>query len=574
MAATGTMLRVLYGESANLPSGGTTATDGSMYVVTSNNAKNSIYDAALYFDLGTKRYQIQANTAAKLEKTVTLQLNGANVGNSFDGSTDIIWDIPLATADQIGLLSTGAQTFAGAKTFSNAATFNSTIAVKNTATMRTIEPEATNNYTLGSSNKKWSAVYATEFNGDLVGNADTATQAASTAGTLTTENLAGTQTNSFNGSGNVSLSLSDFISQGETLPLSMIPQGALERIVTYASQAAAQTALDNNEIQPGDLVQIGESGVMYYVKETVSNGVSTWSLAEFYSGVAAKASSTVGTLTMSINDVSIATFNGSGNASFDVPYATQSAAGLVSTTTQTFNGAKTFLENVSLSKALSVTGATTLSATATTQSIEPSTTNIYDLGANNKKWNTVYATTFNGDLTGTATSASATVGSLSFVTTATGASQSTFNGSGNVTLGTFVPSTSETGGAMGFVPAPGVNYTDRILRGDGTWSQISGSNGISINSTNGFTISHTNSVTASTLWKGQSANVAGNIGTGEVSFSIPALTYDAQGHITNTTVATVTLEKLNVTQILSQGLKVATIGNTDIYSGVEWETFV
>jgi len=28
----------------------------------------------------------------------------------------------------------------------------------------------------------------------------------------------------------------------------MIPQGALERIVTYASQAAAQTALDNNEI--------------------------------------------------------------------------------------------------------------------------------------------------------------------------------------------------------------------------------------------------------------------------------------------------------------------------------------
>jgi len=56
MAATGTMLRVLYGESANLPSGGTTATDGSMYVVTSNNAKNSIYDAALYFDLGTKRY--------------------------------------------------------------------------------------------------------------------------------------------------------------------------------------------------------------------------------------------------------------------------------------------------------------------------------------------------------------------------------------------------------------------------------------------------------------------------------------------------------------------------------------
>jgi len=34
-----------------------------------------------------------------LEKTVTLQLNGANVGNSFDGSTDIIWDIPLATAD-------------------------------------------------------------------------------------------------------------------------------------------------------------------------------------------------------------------------------------------------------------------------------------------------------------------------------------------------------------------------------------------------------------------------------------------------------------------------------------------
>ena len=53
---------------------------------------------------------------------------------------------------------------------------------------------------LGTSSNKWNAVYATTFNGSLSGNADTATTADKTTGTLTIDGIA------FNGSSNVSVS--------------------------------------------------------------------------------------------------------------------------------------------------------------------------------------------------------------------------------------------------------------------------------------------------------------------------------------------------------------------------------
>lgn len=60
--------------------------------------------------------------------------------------------------------------------------------------------------------------------------------------------------------------------------------------------------------------------------------------------------------------------------------------------------------NASFNK-LTVSGTTTLKSTAATKAIKPSSTNTYDLGTSSTVWKNVYATTFTGDLTGTAAKA-------------------------------------------------------------------------------------------------------------------------------------------------------------------------
>jgi hypothetical protein len=54
---------------------------------------------------------------------------------------------------------------------------------------------------------------------------------------------------------------------------------------------------------------------------------------------------------------------------------------------------------------LTAKGVIDFDATATTKGINPDTTNTYTLGTSSLKWNTVYATTFSGNLSGTATKA-------------------------------------------------------------------------------------------------------------------------------------------------------------------------
>ena len=83
-------------------------------------------------------------------------------------------------------------------TVSKATKLNSTLTVKDTATMRSITPEANNTYNLGTSSVKWANAYATTFHGALSGNASSATKLA-TARTLKIGNTGKT----FDGSANV-----------------------------------------------------------------------------------------------------------------------------------------------------------------------------------------------------------------------------------------------------------------------------------------------------------------------------------------------------------------------------------
>ena len=571
MAITNPLLRVLYG-SGTLPTAGN-STQGSMYVVTGTSVSNGIYDAALYFDLDNKRYQIQATEGNHVANALKLQLNGTQLGNAYNGASEVTWNIPLAAANAVGLMSTGAQTFAGAKTFNGAVTLKSTLAVQGTTTAYSVNPAADNTYTLGSStSNRWKDVYAVNFHGALDGNATTATTADKVAQALIFQDLAGTQTESYNGSGERTITLSDLVAAGQTIPVSMLPAAALERIFAYADQAAAQTALNNGDIQAGDLVQIGTSGIMYYVKETTSGSTTTLSLEEFTAGVASVADHVGGVLSLSLGNSAASTYNGSSDLSFNIPYATNTVAGILSTSEQVIGGAKTFNAGATFASTITANGAVAINATTTAQDIVSKTSGQYNLGSSSNLWNNVYANTFVGYLNGKAKEAGYLTNALIFSSNATGFGAGSYNGSGEVTIGTFVPSTASQGGSAGFVPGPAANQLDRVLRSDGTWSQIIGGNGITVSKNGSFTISHSNAVTERVSYLGTSSDKTIDLGDGG-SFVIPAIKYDAQGHITAATGPTITIGALDIDQELTSGLHVATIEGVEIYSGVEWGTF-
>lgn len=76
--------------------------------------------------------------------------------------------------------------------------------------------------------------------------------------------------------------------------------------------------------------------------------------------------------------------------------ATNLSASIVQTkTAQTITGAKTF------------SGSVTITGTFKSNNFSPRTTNTYSLGTSSAVWKNIYATTFNGNLTGTATNATA-----------------------------------------------------------------------------------------------------------------------------------------------------------------------
>ena len=90
----------------------------------------------------------------------------------------------------------------------------------------------------------------------------------------------------------------------------------------------------------------------------------------------------------------------------------------------------------------------TLTGTLTSTSINPSADSAYDLGTSSQRYRNIYADTFTGNLTGTATKASqlATTRTITLSGDVTGSAS--FNGTKNITINTTVASSSSGGGTV------------------------------------------------------------------------------------------------------------------------------
>lgn len=128
--------------------------------------------------------------------------------------------------------------------------------------------------------------------GSLVGDATRSSMLDHTiAVSLDAGGTAATASTSFSGSA-LTLSIPQIdasrVSKG-TLPISVIPQGALERLVKVADQAA-RYKLTSNDVQLGDSVLQTDTGIMYIVVDTNNLGNAN-GYQEYKAGTAAKAAS-------------------------------------------------------------------------------------------------------------------------------------------------------------------------------------------------------------------------------------------------------------------------------------------
>lgn len=109
--------------------------------------------------------------------------------------------------------------------------------------------------------------FAGNLTGNVIGNADTATK-LKTARSISVKggNNGGTGSANFDGSGNISITIPsiDAASVTGVLPLNTIPQGALERLVHVANEAA-RFKLTTTQVQTGDSVIQDDTDVMYIV---------------------------------------------------------------------------------------------------------------------------------------------------------------------------------------------------------------------------------------------------------------------------------------------------------------------
>ena len=559
-------------------------TNGTMYVHTSTiNTENDIYDAKLYFDLGGKRYCIQGDKLSSLGTLGLILGNDIDVNNNiiidnlYSGTSGpITWTIPYASTTSPGLVSLLSQTFTGEKTFSNTTTFNDNIIA------RVIMPTNGIECNIGSNIAPWGSIYATNFYGNLTGNATTATTADKTVGALTINKSDESNSLTFNGQNNLAISIYNLTDSTGKLPLGVIPAGALERVIICRDLDDAKAKILAGTAQPGDLIRFDDTQIMYYVQdldeEITSENVNN-TLVKFRAGVAAQAESVVGTLEFQINGVLKNSYNGSGYTAFNIPLAGANIdGGLISNATQTIVGNKTFNDAIIFSNT------TTFNNTISASNINPIENETYNLGTSSLKWTNVYANFFYGDLKGNADTATQVNSSIEFNNDPIGIPNNTisFNGFSPITIGSFKPAELNTeneqvDGLAGFVPSS--TYAERVgfLRGTGKWVSITANRDIQIiennnlvdNSTN-ITIGHSNNFNSLIDITDNPPMVAKN----NLFYSADTVDVDAHGHITG-----VFHNKLDFTNAViptseySEGDHIATILDVPIYAGIAWGTF-
>ncbi len=170
--------------------------------------------------------------------------------------------------------------------------------------------------------------------GNVTGNADTATK-LKTARSISVKggNNGGTGSASFDGSGNISITIPsiDAASIAGVLPLNTIPQGALERLVRVTDKAA-RFKLTTSQVQTGDSVIQNDTGVMYVVVDDSKLNADA-GYQEYKAGTALEANHAV-----NADNATNATTAGKVGHSLTVQYVNVNNLGATMGSTSTFDG--------------------------------------------------------------------------------------------------------------------------------------------------------------------------------------------------------------------------------------------
>ena len=197
-----------------------------------------------------------AGSATKLQTARTITFTGGASGSgSFDGSKNISIELALQGLSDVatsGLYSD----LTGAPTASDTA------------------PSAAGTANAGKLTTYARADHVHPVQTSVSGNAGTATKLAN-ARTFTLSGGA-TGSTSFDGSKDVTLNVEkiDASKIEGIIDIANIPQGALERLVPVANEAA-RLALTTNDVQNGDVVKEQDTGLMYYVVDDTKLGTAS-----------------------------------------------------------------------------------------------------------------------------------------------------------------------------------------------------------------------------------------------------------------------------------------------------------
>lgn len=183
-----------------------------------------------------------------------------------------------------------------------------------------------------------------------------------------------------------------------TVDIARLPQGALERLVKVANEAA-RYALTTADVQLGDTVQQLDTGIMYIVTDA-DHLDSAAGYTEYTAGTAASVpwSGVTGKPTFAAVATSGAYSDLTGTPTIptvnDATLTIQQNGTNVQTFTANQSTAATAnIQCVDLSTAQTIGGDKDFTGTTGTRDVIPATTDTYDLGSSAKEYNNAYAKT-------------------------------------------------------------------------------------------------------------------------------------------------------------------------------------
>ena len=309
-----------------------------------------------------------------------------------------------------------------------------------------ILPSVNNAYDLGSSAHKWNQVYATEFVGQVVGNADSATKLL-TARNFSISGDVDAPSVAFDGTGNVNLVT--------TLDNSGVTAG------TYGSSTVIPVFSVDAK---GRVTSVTNTGVNF----------ATATVAQ---------SDAVRAVSRDTNATHFLTFVDSNNSTgaYEFLYTDAGITYNPSTNDISISGGLTVGGAAILNNSLTVAGTAVLNGdvdlgNASTDTVTftgrvdsdilPSTDNTRDLGSSSLKWNQVYATEFVGQVVGNADSATKLATARNFsISGDVDAPSVAFDGTGNVNLVTTLDNSGVVAGTYGSstaVPVFNVDAKGRV----------------------------------------------------------------------------------------------------------------